>query len=49
MQFGTDQTLAAPVHEEVRRRFESGEKRRCDNARESPIWEPRFVKLLSSP
>ena len=49
LQFGTDHTFAVPVHDDVRSKFESGEKRRCERARVSPIWDPRFVKFLSSP
>lgn len=45
---GTLQSLAVPVHEEVRSMDESGEKRREERARVSPIWDPRLVNDLSS-
>lgn len=45
---GTLQSFAVPVHEEVRSMDESGEKRREERARVSPIWDPRLVNDLSS-
>lgn len=48
LQLGTFHSFAVPVQLEVRSIDESGEKRREERARVSPIWDPKLEYVLSS-